>query len=278
METKHDLTKRLNRLKLLYIDSSRFDSDWHSTLHSHPFAELMYVVRGSGYFRFADNLKLPIQADDLIIINPNVLHTECSDAEGGLEYIVLGIDGVEFYTEQNAHPGVSIHNYEDYKHEILFYIKAILEAGKTHDEMSELIVENLLRVLVLNTMRRTTSLLDVETSTGGENKDCIFLEHYLNLHYRENITLDHLASLTFLNKFYLSHIFKEQTGLSPIDYLLRKRMIEAKKLLVNTDLSITQISDIVGFRSPSYFSQFFKNVESMSPSTYRKNHASLSKS
>lgn len=61
METKHDLTKRLNRLKLLYIDSSRFDSDWHSTLHSHPFAELMYVVRGSGYFRFADNLKLPIQ-------------------------------------------------------------------------------------------------------------------------------------------------------------------------------------------------------------------------
>ncbi|UPU38767.1 helix-turn-helix domain-containing protein [Erysipelothrix sp. Poltava] len=45
-----------------------------------------------------------------------------------------------------------------------------------------------------------------------------------------------------------------------------------KSLLINTDLSITQISDIVGFRSPSYFSQFFKNMECMSPSSFRNKH------
>lgn len=62
---------------------------------------------------------------------------------------------------------------------------------------------------------------------------------------------------------------KKHTGHSPIEYLLNKRLKEAEKLLGTTDLSITQIAEIVGFGSSSYFSQFFKKNKNMSPREYR---------
>ena len=130
-----------------------------------------------------------------------------------------------------------------------------------------------MNVLVLNVLRRTSVDLIVSEVDSDINKDCIFIENYLNVHFRENITLDDLAELTFLNKYYLSHIFKEHSGMSPIDYVLHKRIEEAKKLLTNTDLNISQISSILGFGTASYFSQYFKKETKMSPSAYRHEKA-----
>lgn len=260
----------LEKSKFLYIDSSRFDADWHSTLHSHSFTELFYVVKGKGQFQFGDTVYKDVQEDSLVIINPNIVHTEISDKNDPLEYIVLGIDGIEFSLDIDDDYGYSIHNYNDYKHEVLFYLKAILEEEKNKDRNYFLMIDQLLNVLVMNVLRRTVSELNITKGNTDENKDCIFIENYLNIHFREEITLDKLAELTFMNKYYLSHIFKEHSGQSPIEYLLEKRISEAKKLLKTTDLSISQIANIVGFNSASYFSQYFKKINNLSPSQYRK--------
>ena len=262
----------LSKTKLLSIESSRFDADWHSTLHSHSFTELFYVIKGEGQFQFNDFVFKDVEEDSLVIINPNVVHTEVSNKDNPLEYFVLGIDGIEFFTEEDRELGYSIHNYNDFKHDVLYYMKAILLEVAQKDKHHELMIDHLLRILIMNLVRRTDTDLGFNEGNKTSNKDCVFIKNYLNIHYREDITLDKLAQLTFMNKYYLSHIFKEHSGMSPIDYLLNKRITEAKKLLSDTDLSISQIANIVGFNSSSYFSQYFKKSTESSPSVYRKTY------
>ena len=83
------------------------------------------------------------------------------------------------------------------------------------------------------------------------------------------ISLDKLAEIAHVNKYYLSHSFKKEYGSSPIDYMLKRRITEAKALLSSTDYSLIQIAEQLGFGSPAYFSKCFRKVEGISPSGYR---------
>ena len=71
-------------IKLLYVSTAKFGGDWNSLLHSHTFVELFYVVGGQGKFRINDFM-LPVSANDLVLINPNVEHTEVSYNASPLE-------------------------------------------------------------------------------------------------------------------------------------------------------------------------------------------------
>lgn len=80
--------------KLLSASTARFGGDWHSVPHAHNYAELFYTVGGRGQFRINDRL-YPVKVNQLVIVNPHVLHTEVSYESTPLEYIVLGIEGLE---------------------------------------------------------------------------------------------------------------------------------------------------------------------------------------
>ncbi|CAM3655433.1 AraC family transcriptional regulator [Erysipelothrix urinaevulpis] len=266
------MKKLPSNARLRYIENSIYDDDWHSTLHSHPFTEFFYVLSGKGKFKFDDKI-VDVIEDDLVIINPNLNHTEISDANNPLQYIVLGLEGLQFFTSEDNDIGYSILNFYDYKHDILFYLKALLLEVENEDNLYQnIMVKNLLNILIINIIRRTDFELFVYEDVDNVNKDSVFIKNYLDKHFREEITLDDLAQITYLNKFYLSHIFKEHTGYGPIQYILEKRMSEAKKLLMTTDLVISQISGILGFSNPAYFSQYFKKKTEMSPSAYRKKY------
>ena len=73
-----------------------------------------------------------------------------------------------------------------------------------------------------------------------------------------------------MNKYYLVHSFKEYKGISPINYLIDKRILEAKHLLETTNHPIAKIADMTGFSSQSYFSQVFKRETQMTPNEFRK--------
>ena len=76
-----------------------------------------------------------------------------------------------------------------------------------------------------------------------------------------------------INKYYLIRLFKQQTGLSPIDYLIHVRLEEAEKLLAKSNITVSDISDRVGFHSPSHFSKTFKENNHCTPSQYRKRYS-----
>ena len=75
-----------------------------------------------------------------------------------------------------------------------------------------------------------------------------------------------------MNKYYLVHVFKQYKGVSPINYLISKRVECAKELLETTNYPIAQIAESSGFSSQSYFSQVFKKATNMSPNEYRKRY------
>ncbi|MDO4701070.1 MAG: AraC family transcriptional regulator [Erysipelotrichaceae bacterium] len=258
--------------KLIYVTSAKYETDWHSIMHSHPFTELFYVLSGKGKFYIEDDT-FDVKEDDLVIVNANVRHTESSKDDEPLEYIVIGIEGISLLTQEIDQPEYcSIHNYRDYKHEVLFYLKTLLLEVAAKSEYYDLIAQNLLEVLLANIIRRTNTKLTIGDVCEA-NESCTYIKNYIESNYNENLTLDDLCKISYMNKYYLVHSFKKQFHITPIAYLNEVRLKEASKLLKNTNLSVSQIANIIGMSSQSYFAQSFKKVYRVSPNEYRKlNH------
>ena len=263
--------------RLLYVSTSKYEGDWQSILHSHPFSELFYVVNGQGAF-LAEGSEFPVKRNDMVIINPHVQHTEKSLPGAPLDYIVLGIEGLSFAFEKIAAarsgesaqaPSGTVSKYNVSKTNVCTCLNLMLEEVSRQEEDYETVCQNLLEVLLIS-MLRSGSLSVVPDNSRLLNRECTQIKNYLDANYSEDITLDTLSALTHMNKYYLAHTFTKYMGLSPINYLLQKRIQEGKSLLESTSYSIAQISDLLGFSSQSYFSQAFRKATGMTPMQYRK--------
>lgn len=93
---------------------------------------------------------------------------------------------------------------------------------------------------------------------------------YIEKNYHRDISLDDVSGYVNISPYYLSHIFKEVTGTSFSTYLIQIRIREAQKLLMTTDMSVSRISYLVGYRDPNYFSRIFKRVVGKSPNRFRE--------
>lgn len=253
------------------ITKSKYDSDWHSTLHTHPFTELFYVVDGKGEFNIQGQ-RFPVKPNDFVIINPQVEHTELSSPDEPLEYIVLGINGLSFSNltpvSEGGHP-FSFFNLRDEQKDILRYLNAMVQEATSQSMSYELVCHNLLEILLIKILRHQHFDLEVEKQSKA-TKDISFIKHYLETYYHESIQLEDLASMTHLSRFYISHSFKKEIGMSPMEYLIDIRIKESKILLRTTNYSISQVADIVGFTTPTYFSKQFRKSTGISPTDYRE--------
>lgn len=96
------------------------------------------------------------------------------------------------------------------------------------------------------------------------------IEYILN-NYNKNITLEDIAKHVHVSPYYFSHGFKEYIGVSFVEYLKKLRIEEAKKLLLNTNMSIGKVCNRVGYSDPHYFSRVFKSVMGVSPGSFYAN-------
>ncbi|WNS45220.1 AraC family transcriptional regulator [Paenibacillus sp. MMS20-IR301] len=92
---------------------------------------------------------------------------------------------------------------------------------------------------------------------------------YIQEYYAEPVTLDSLAEVFNFSAYHLSSLFKEHTGVSPIDYLIRFRLEVASELLRTTEASVGEIAASVGYKDVYYFSRIFKKRRGVSPAHYR---------
>lgn len=269
-EIDHPKASTGNKGKLLYVSTAKYDSDWHSVKHTHHCSELFYIVEGEGQF-FIEDKTYPVSINDLVIVNPHILHTEISLNGSSFEYIVLGIEGLELpATDQNKDMHFCIVNFESIRDTILFYLQKLLYEVEEKIPGHETVCQNLMEILVVLLERQTnfsTTLAPVSKKTSRLSG---YIRRYIDHHYKENITLDHLAEISHVSKFHLAHAFTEEYGISPINYMISKRIEEGEYLLKTTDFSLALISHICGFSSPSYFSQIFKKQNHCSPREFRK--------
>jgi len=98
-------------------------------------------------------------------------------------------------------------------------------------------------------------------------------EQYIKEHLDEELSVKMLANLAFVSSDHLTRLFKKKFGMTVTDYILDRRMKLAAELLKKPDLSITMVSNSVGFGNYSYFTEQFKRFSGLTPRDYQKRFA-----
>jgi AraC family transcriptional regulator len=95
------------------------------------------------------------------------------------------------------------------------------------------------------------------------------IEDYVRAHLIESISLETLAELAELSPFHFSRVFKQSTGMTPLKFVIRERMLRAQQLIRETSRSLIEIALEVGYTSPSHFAEVFRRTVGMAPSEFR---------
>jgi len=268
LERKRTFTIR-GTAKLLNVASATYGGDWHSVPHTHNHMELFYIVGGKGQFLIEDQL-YPVNVSNLVIINPNVTHTEVSLNAQPLEYIVLGVEGIELVAGGTSNGCSILDHFESM--EVSSCLRNILREMELKNTGYEDICQAYMEILLIRLMRNIDLTVSADPQMGTGNRQCAAVKRYIDIHFKEALTLEQLADEAHMNKYYLSHAFKKEYGVSPIYYMTSCRIEESKYLLAETDLSLSQIAQLLGFSSLSYFSQVFRRTQEKSPMEYRQNN------
>jgi len=108
------------------------------------------------------------------------------------------------------------------------------------------------------------------TSCGNIDYKIDMAIQYIKEHYHEDLNLAVVANYVSLNYYYFSHVFKEQTGMSFMNFLNKVRIEKAQEFLKNTDDKVSDIAVRVGFENPKHFTKSFKKIAGISPTQYRQ--------
>lgn len=227
-----------------------------------------YVISGKGFLVLNDK-RYEIHENQGFLIPLNCLAYYEADTEDPWEYVWLHVDGPRA-KELFAKAGLSI---ED---PIFSPSNSAVGINKIVDEIYEHITEEcycmgkiyeFFNILIQNGKKPT---IESENTQLSYVKKVI---RYIQVKYSENITIEEIALICGLNRSYLSRLFKEATGYTPNEYLLKYRMTQASKMLKETDYSVSHISYLVGYSDSFTFSKAFKRYYSQSPSAYRMQKA-----
>lgn len=141
-------------------------------------------------------------------------------------------------------------------------------AGSETEELLLLFLQLLTCVSGRSPLGRSEGGGDRSLRRSAEYAQAVF--RWIEEHYAEEFSLDRLAQAVHLSKFYVTKVFREETGSSVTDYLTARRMKQACRLLETTDLPVEEIGIRVGVPNASYFIRLFKRVVGTTPLKYRK--------
>jgi AraC-like DNA-binding protein len=102
----------------------------------------------------------------------------------------------------------------------------------------------------------------------------LYICDYINEHYSDDLTLDDIANLSGFSKFHFSRLFKQFTNVSFYKYLNIKRIENAEKLLINKELTITEVALRCGFNSLSAFIRMFRIIKDCTPTEFKTMYTS----
>src|SRR5699024_9142534 len=120
---------------------------------------------------------------------------------------------------------IGLFTYQGDREDILFYLNKLLQEVREGNSDFEIICQNIIEILVVK-LRRAKNIRIQNNKPKQINQAVSLVKHYINQNYREPITLDMLARIGNINKYYLAHTFKQDLGVSPIEYLNQVRIKE----------------------------------------------------
>lgn len=218
-----------------------------------------YVTKGRGYYNGT-----PVEAGQGFLIYPGHMAQYYADPNDPWEllWIVSEEEAMEkLFQQYHADPHTQVFSYD--------YIPAVRH-GMDHLSMMGRTLQppSVLLELFLNLWNHQTHAPVPNRLQAGHYVE--FALDYIHTNYQSAITIQELTALLGISQPYLFRIFKQATGKSPKAYLGDYRLLQAKKLLSQTPMTITEIANSVGYPDSLAFSRFFTSREGLSPRAYRQ--------
>lgn len=260
-----------------------FTSEYQTIDDSHNFCELLYVDKGS-ICVYSDHYSGILSNNQLIIHKANETHSlKCN--ENIFPHVI--IIGFECDTKEldifSKHPVTLQPMHRKMLADIMkegmnvfappYDIPNTLEMKKrnTYPFASEQMLKLNLESFLITIVRDYEQLKQTSSGDFPGNQMLSDICNYVAEHYTEKILLDNICFLFGTNKTTLCQSFKSEYGLTLLEYVDQLKIKEAKKLLHSQKLSVTEISEKLGFSSIHYFCRHFKKHTGMSPSEYVNN-------
>jgi AraC-like DNA-binding protein len=279
MTFDYDITYADLNPTVFYISKVKMLAD--GTSHKHDFTEIAYILSGKGSYRIEDK-DYPVETGDLVICNSGVRHTHVvtNPKEPTLEFIIGFTD---FHFKNMAANCIELkgsnyilHTVGELKQEMNRHCFAMIlenegnKAGKYFMLKAHLIQMLLLIIREIDTIERPQQKsYNFESYSKSYAVNRIIT--YLNENYEHKISLEQIAHNMYLSPVYISKIFKEETGESPINYLIKIRLEKAREILLSQKYkSIKNIANQVGYDDVYHFSKLFKKYYGISPSYYKE--------
>lgn len=227
--------------------------------------QILYTRRGSGILR-VDGKELRQTPGSIFFLSPGVPHEYFP--EGGCwetAWIVFRGKNLPEEMEElgfgrwHSRDGAELSGCERIFSQILSAVQDPVNGG---ERCSMLVYEYVLEA------RRM--LLSGGSPGGGLTGAAVEL---MEKEFSRDITLEELAGLCGVSLQHFCRVFRAQHGMRPMEYLARRRVSEAKRLLGTTGISVAEISAMVGYSTPTYFGTVFRRYEGISPSEYRLTRA-----
>lgn len=279
MAFEYDLTYNDFNPTVFYVSKCKMIKN--GVYHDHDYAELAYILSGKGKY-LVDGKEYDVEAGDLVICNPGVKHTHIvtNTKEPTIEFIAGFTD---FHFKNMAQNSIEleggaciIHTTAELKQDLTMHCYAIIAEKESCNPGKYFMFKARLMQMLLLIMREILIDEDYE-QTGCDfesyNKNYAVkrIVKYLNENYNKKISLEQIAHNMYLSPVYISKIFKEETGESPINYLIKIRLEKARDILIKSnDTSIKSIANEVGYEDAYHFSKLFKKYYGISPLYYRK--------
>jgi AraC-like DNA-binding protein len=239
--------------------------------HEHDFWEFIYVFNGAGQVIVGHD-QFQAETGDMFIYPPHVEHIEYAGRETPLSMKVLSILNTSDMDFMNFWPMGDPAYVKISGSWLCDAFARIL--GRILDELSQMDIAYTVRIKALSFEFLSYLVKYVEQSNetavpNHQHVHVIKTKQYIEEHFSQNIKLTDIAAETYVSMYYLSHLFKEYTGYSPMNYLSSLRISKAQDLLAYSEYSISEISTIVGYDDLQHFSNAFKKRTGLSPRAYR---------
>lgn len=262
------------------ISHNKSERLYFSRPHTHNNYEIFYFLSGDITY-YIEGHVYEINPHDLLMINNREIHKPIFHSEALYERIIVNFD--ESYVKpqfsdynltycfenRTLGHGNKIEGKFVLQHNIHSYFINILECLKNDSIEDQLLAKTyfIQMLLQLNKIFKKENEKFTKGYAKDEKLDQVI--HFINSHLSNRLTLDIIQEECFVNKYYLSHLFKEMTGMTVMEYITHKRILLAKNLL-QSGMSATDVAHESGFNDYSNFYKSFKRITNQSPTKYKK--------
>lgn len=244
-------------------------------LHKHDtHSEMLLILNGEGKFDINGRTYIA-GPGKLLFYHRQIWHQEIS-TKYPFEAMYVGFRDLEmhnmppdFFLDPNSLPIVDLG--DSATSIIQLFNQCLDELGSVSPE-SRVSANHLLGLVFVLLSRMTYYQTNSHSRIKPSQEAVSIARRYMEENYRVNINLEKLARIVYVSEYHLAHLFKEEYGISPIQFLIKYRMEVARRYLTTTNLLIKEIGDLVGYRSETSFHNVFKKSTGMTPSLYRNKY------